>query len=112
MSAELIRRSQAARERLGVDLADLRHRFDVPSRIRHSLDSHPIGWIGGGLAAGLLASLALRRPKPAVQKRKAGLSGLALTAAGALARPLLKAWLSGRLASVMSLRQDRDSEMR
>jgi len=109
---QLLNRSQAARERLSLDIADFKHRIDVPSRIRQSLTANPAGWIGGGLVAGLLASLSFRRPKPAPEKKKSGFSGLALTAAGALARPLLKAWLSGKLSSVITSRQDQDSQMR
>jgi hypothetical protein len=112
VSADLIRRSQAARERLSVDIAEFKHRIDVPSRIRNSLNANPAGWIGGGLVAGLLASLAMRRQKPAPEKKRIGFSGLALTAAGALARPLLKAWLTGKLTHAVSARQDDDSQMR
>lgn len=112
VTADLIRRSQAARERLSIDFAELKHRVDVPGRIRHSLNANPTGWIGGGLAAGLLASLAFRRPKPAPAKSKSGLSGLALTAAGALARPLLKAWLARKFSATLTGPQDHDPQMR
>ena len=108
----LISRSQAARERLSVDIADFKHRIDLPSRLRHSLNTHPAGWIGGGLVAGLLASLSFRRQKPAPEKKRSGLTGLALTAAGALARPMLKSWLAGRFSSALASRQDYDSQMR
>lgn len=108
----LIRRSQAARVRLGTDLAELKQRIDVPSRIRQSLVANPAGWIGGGLLAGLLASLSFRRSKPAAPKKRSGITGFALTAAGTLAKPLLKAWLSGRLTSALNSRQDPGSQMR
>ena len=104
---ELLRRSQLARERLSVDLAEFKHRLDVPGRLKDSLQSNPTGWIGGGLAAGLLASLAIRRGKPAPEKkRRSGITGLALTAAGAVARPMLKAWLGGKLRDTLAARNE------
>lgn len=104
---ELLRRSQLARERLTVDLAEFKHRVDVPGRLKDSLQSNPTAWIGGGLAAGLMASLALRRGRSAPEKtRRAGLTGLALTAAGAVARPMLKAWLGGKLRDALASRNE------
>ena len=108
--ADLIRRSQLARERLSIDLSEFRHRVDVPGRFKDSLNSNPTGWIGGGLAAGLLASLAFRRGKPAQpQHKRAGLTRLALSAAGALARPMLKAWLGGKLRETLTARSQNDT---
>lgn len=100
----MLRRSQLGRDRLSVDISEFKHRIDIPSRLKESLDRNPIGWIGGGLAAGLLASMTLRRSAPAVPKRKSGLVGLALTVAGTLARPLLKTWLTGKLRSTLDSR--------
>lgn len=102
--ADLLRRSQAARDRLSLDIAQFKHRVDVPGRLKESLNSNPTGWIGGGLLAGLLASLALRRQKQPEPKRRSGLAGLALTAAGALARPLVKSWLTGKLRNSLESR--------
>lgn len=102
---DLLRRSQLARERLSVDLSEFKHRLDVPSRLKDSLQSNPTGWIGGGLVAGLLASLAIRKGRPAPEKkRRSGITGLALTAAGAVARPMLKAWLGNKLRDSLATR--------
>jgi hypothetical protein len=106
---ELLRRSQAARARLSVDIAQLKHRVDLPGRLKESLNRSPTSWIGGGLAAGLLASLTLRRPKAPAPKRRSGLTGLALTAAGALARPILKSWLTGKLRRTLDSRHGEHS---
>jgi len=103
---DLVRRSQVARERLTIDLAEFKHRVDVPGRLKESLNRNPTGWIGGGLAAGLLASLAFRREKPAAVKKRTGLAGLALTAAGAVARPMLKAWLAGKVRDTLTSRNE------
>ena len=102
--ADLLRRSQLGRDRLSVDVSEFKHRIDIPSRLKDSLDRNPIGWIGGGLAVGLLASMTLRRSAPAAPKRKSGLVGLAITVAGTLARPLLKTWLTGKLRSTLDSR--------
>jgi hypothetical protein len=92
----LIRLSAASRSLLETEASDLRQRFDVPSRIRHSLQESPTTWLFGSLASGLAASLMFRRKPPVATKRRgipALLFGLTLTAA----RPLAKVWLANQL---------------
>jgi hypothetical protein len=92
----LIRLSQASRSFLGNEALSLKHRLDVPARLRDSLKSHPSTWLFGSLASGLAASLIFRR-RPASDKKRKGipatLMGLTLTAA----RPLAKVWLTDQL---------------
>lgn len=91
----LIRLSEASRTYLDAEATTLKHRLDVPARIRGSLAQHPTSWVFGSLASGLAASLIFRR-KPAAVKKPKGipsvLMGLTLTAA----RPLLKVWLANQ----------------
>lgn len=109
----LIRRSQAARDRISLDLARLRYKADVPARVKDSLRSNPLGWLGGSLATGLLASFALHKGKPKPEKKvRRGLTGLALTAAGALLKPMVKTWLTGRLHQSLASRQNTYSHER
>jgi hypothetical protein len=100
----LIRRAEAARRQLSAEYAAIRHRLDVPARVKDSLRNHPLGWVGGSLAAGLAASTLLRhKPKEETSrpaKRRGGIAGFALTAATALAKPMLKAWLANRLQGI------------
>lgn len=92
----LIQLSAASRALLDTEASALRQRFDVPSRIRHSLQEKPTTWLFGSLASGLAASLMFRRKPPVATKRRgipAVLFGLTLTAA----RPLAKVWLANQL---------------
>jgi hypothetical protein len=92
----LIQLSAAARSCLKREATTLRHRLDIPSRVRSSLKDHPTGWILASLASGLAASFLLRRKPPPTTKRRAIpgiLLGLTLTAA----RPLVKIWLGDQL---------------
>lgn len=87
-------RLDASRAALGRDLTALRHRLDVPARVKDSILSKPLLWFGGSLAAGLAASLLLRRPRPVIRESKPSKSlwKLALGGAFALARPTLQTW--------------------
>jgi hypothetical protein len=92
----LIHLSAAARSCLKCETIALRHRLDIPSRVRSSLKNHPTGWILASLASGLAASFVLRRKPPTTNQRRAIpgiLLGLTLTAA----RPLVKIWLGDQL---------------
>jgi hypothetical protein len=99
----LIRLGEAARARLHDDASALKHRLDVPSRVRDSLKAHPGGWMFGSLASGLAASLMFRR-RPAAGTRKSrggilrSLLGLGFTAAG----PLVKIWLGDQVKQWLS----------
>lgn len=92
----LIELSEHSRRCLESEVSALKHKLDVPSRVRDSLRQNPVGWLAGSLASGLAASLLLRR-KPAVETKRKGipatLLGLTLTAA----RPLAKVWLASQV---------------
>lgn len=94
---ELLRQAEAARSVIHTDVALLKHRLDVPARIRESLSQRPGTWLFGSLGAGLLASIALRGRAPRAERKAKGwksvVFGLAMTAA----RPLLKTYLTGQL---------------
>jgi hypothetical protein len=96
----LIGRLAASRNALGHDLAILRHRLDVPARVKESVMSKPIAWFGGSLGAGLVASFLLKgrksKPKPEKVMRRS-LWSLALGGAFTLARPALQAWATNEL---------------
>jgi hypothetical protein len=88
-------RLAASRTAVAADLATLRRRLDVPARMKDSILSKPLAWFGGSLGVGLLASMLLKRPRPAphVSARPAkSLWKIALGGAFALARPALQTW--------------------
>jgi hypothetical protein len=92
----LIRLSEASRSCLESEVITLRHRLDVPARIRGSLKEHPSTWLFGSLASGLAASLMFRR-KPAAVKKRRGIPGVLLGLTLTAARPLAKVWLADQL---------------
>jgi len=92
----LIRLSEASRACLESEAVALKHRLDVPSRIRGSLHDHPSAWLFGSVASGLAASLMFRR-RPAAPKKRRGISGALIGLTLTAARPLAKVWLSGQL---------------
>ena len=96
----LIARLAASRRAVGQDLAVLRHRLDVPARVKESVMSKPLAWFGGSLGAGLLASFLLKgrksKPKPEKVVRRS-LWSLALGGAFTLARPALQTWAMNEL---------------
>lgn len=98
----LIRLSENARSCLGAEVISLKHRLDVPSRLRSSLKSHPTGWLFGSVASGLAASLLFRRKPARPEKKPRGLPvtllGLALT----VLRPMAKVWLTGQVKSYLT----------
>ncbi len=94
----LIDLSAAARSQLTLEVRSLKQRFDVPARLRGSLQQHPTGWLLGSLASGLAASLMFRRnpppsSRPKTRRLPARLVGMAWTAA----RPLAKIWLGDQV---------------
>lgn len=92
----LIRLSQASRSFLGNEALALKHKLDVPARLRDSLKSHPTTWLFGSLASGLAASLIFRR-RPAVEKKRRGIPGTLLGLTLTAARPLAKVWLADQI---------------
>jgi len=88
----LIRLAAAARCRLTGEVAALRHRLDIPSRIRSSLKGHPVTWLAGSLASGIAASFLFRR-KPQSTKKRRSLSAILLDLTLTAARPMVKLWL-------------------
>ena len=58
--SDLIRLQQAVRESrtdLSREYSGLVHELDFRSRFTESVKRHPLGWIGGAVSAGLLATL-------------------------------------------------------
>lgn len=90
----LIARIASSRVALAADLADLRRRLDVPSRVKDSILSKPLAWFGGSLGAGFVASTLLkkRRATPVEKVAKRGFWGVVLGGLFTLARPALQNW--------------------
>ncbi|MDB6078402.1 MAG: hypothetical protein JWO82_2149 [Akkermansiaceae bacterium] len=79
---------------LGAEIKEARQRLDVPARIRRSVLTKPLAWLGGSAAGGLLISLILRgrRSRPQKEEKRRGIFGFLLGSAFTLARPALEAW--------------------
>ena len=88
----LIARIAASRVALAADLADLRRRLDVPTRVKDSILSKPLAWFGGSLGAGFLASALFKKRVPRAEKAKRGFLGILLGGLFTLARPALQNW--------------------
>lgn len=104
---KLIRAADEARFCLTGEVTSLRARFDLPSRLRGSLKSHPTGWLFGTFTVGFAASLLFRRKPARVDHVSAEKKprGLVLTLFGLLltvVRPLLKIWFSGQLKNYLT----------
>jgi hypothetical protein len=99
----LIRLSENARVCLESEAVRIKQRFDIPTRIRHSLSEHPTSWLFGSLASGLLASLFLprRRNKPVEKTGRKGVAGMLLGLTLTAARPLAKVWLSNQAGRLL-----------
>lgn len=94
----LIRQSNASRSCLAAEATAFRRRLNVPSRVRESLGKHPLTWLLGSVGSGLAASLMLRRkPTSITGNHNRGIKFTLLAFAFKAARPLLEAWLAGRL---------------
>lgn len=98
----LIQTGDTARGVLGSEIRAFKHKLDVPARIKDSLTSHPTGWLGGSLVAGMAGSLLFRRKAKREQVKKKGLWGIALGLAISALRPFIKVWLAGQLKSYLA----------
>ncbi len=92
--AELIRRSEAARVQIGHAHLQLKKKLDIPLRLRDSLKSSPMKWLGGSLGVGFLGSFLFRSRRPKVRhepekKHRGWFIGL-LMMLFALVKPSLK----------------------
>jgi hypothetical protein len=100
----LIHLSDNSRDSIERGVESLKRQLDVPTRLQHSLKSHPGRWMLGAMAAGLTASrLFGRKSAPQVQKKRSlplALLGLTLTAV----RPIAKVWLADQVRNYMSAR--------
>jgi len=96
-------RLDQARAGLGIKVAALRRRLDVPARVGASLRRHPAAWFFGSLATGWLASRALHHrrkpaaPAPLVSRRRTAVAA-AVGLAVSLAKPVLRRWLWRKIA--------------
>ena len=103
----LIALGRSARSSLEREAISLKKRFDVPTRLRDSLKSHPTGWLMGSMASGLAASMLVSRRPPAREKKKSSLPltllGLSLTAV----RPVAKIWLADQVKQFLTTQKSR-----
>lgn len=104
----LIARIAASRAAVASEVATVRRRLDVKSRVKESFMAKPLAWFGGSLGAGFLASIVTkRRPRRAakvVEKTaRRSLWSLALGGAFALARPALQAWAADAVRKRLSV---------
>ena len=118
--AELVKRSEASRLALSDAHAGLMHALDLPSRLKASMSGSPAKWLGGSLAAGLVASLLFRSRKKNLPSRLATVKkerGSLLSLAFSLSKPVLKIYATKLLKDYLARRlmageQGRPSAMR
>ena len=118
--AELVKRSEASRLALSDAHAGLMHALDLPSRLKASMSGSPAKWLGGSLAAGLVASLLFRSRKKNPPSRLATVKkerGSLLSLAFSLSKPVLKIYATKLLKDYLARRlmageQGRPSAMR
>lgn len=99
---QLIRTGENARAVLGADIRTLKQKLDVPNRLRDSLRTHPTGWLGGSLVAGMAGSLLFRRKAKREKIKRKGVYGLLLSLLFTAIRPVAKVWLAGQLRNFVS----------
>jgi hypothetical protein len=103
--AELIRRSELARIQIGQAHLELKRKLEVPLRIRDSLKSSPLKWIGGSLGVGLVSSLLFRsgrsEPKYASEKKPRGLLAGSVAMIFTLVKPSLKVYATKLLTDYL-----------
>lgn len=92
----LIARIAISRVAVARDLAHLRRKLDVPARVKESVLTKPLAWLGGSLGAGFLTSLLLKRRRHRPTKKeevvKKSLWTVLLGGLFTLARPALQSW--------------------
>jgi hypothetical protein len=101
--AELRRRLEATRFDVERAAFDVRHRYDIPARLRGSMRQHPRGWFFGAMGTGLLAALSFGRRRKRhraaeVPARSRG-SAMLMGTAGFLftvMKPVARQWLTRR----------------
>lgn len=92
----MIARIAISRVAVARDLAHLRRKLDVPARVKESVLTKPLAWLGGSLGAGFLTSLLLKRRRHRPTKKeevvKKSLWTVLLGGLFTLARPALQSW--------------------
>ena len=96
----LTARIAASRVAVAGELANLRRQLDVPARVKESVLSKPLAWLGGSLGAGFVASILLKRRRrhrasrveKAEKSAKKAWWSVLLGGAFTLARPALQNW--------------------
>ena len=93
--AELILRSDVARFQIGQAHHKLKQKLDIPLRIRDSLKSSPLKWLGGSLGVGFMGSFLFRskrrqQPQYSIEKKHGGWFTLLLLISFSLAKPALE----------------------
>lgn len=104
----LIDAGDTARGVLGSEIRAFKHKLDVPARVKESLVSHPTGWLGGSLVAGMAGSLLFRRKAKREKVKKKTLWGVLLSLAIAGLRPFVKVWLAGQLKNYVAAKFEQD----
>jgi hypothetical protein len=102
----LVLRADAARNALGANLRTLRHKADVPSRIKEKIRSHPALIFGSAALGGLiLARLFFRKsPRSAAPAPRSGIKKMLMQALFASAKPAIQAWLAQQVKKSLSAR--------
>jgi len=98
----LIRSGDVARSVLTGEVASLKAKLDVPSRVRNSLRGHPSVWLLGSAAAGLVASMLFRRKSAPVVKKSRGLPWKIIALLLTVVRPMAKVWLTGHVRNYLT----------
>jgi len=83
------------------------HALDLPSRLKASMSGSPAKWLGGSLAAGLVASLLFRSRKKNPPSRLATVKkerGSLLSLAFSLSKPVLKIYATKLLKDYLARR--------
>jgi hypothetical protein len=104
----LIQTGNTARNVLGSEIRAFKHKLDVPARVKESLTSHPTGWLGGSLVAGMAGSLLFRRKAKREKLKKKTFWGFVLSLVIASFRPLIKVWLAGQLKNYVTAKFEQD----